>query len=63
MADHNVLGARGERIAKAYLEQLGYKIIALNLPQICKQYCGNFIDLALVVGFQTAMLSFERKEN
>lgn len=30
MADHNVLGARGERIAKAYLEQLGYKIIALN---------------------------------
>ena len=30
MADHNILGDRGEQIAKAYLEQLGYKIIALN---------------------------------
>lgn len=30
MADHNELGEEGERLAKAYLEKLGYKILAIN---------------------------------
>ena len=30
MADHNVLGERGEKLTKEYLEGLGYQIIASN---------------------------------
>lgn len=30
MAEHNLLGNRGEELAKAYLEKLGYQIIASN---------------------------------
>tara|TARA_B100000809_G_scaffold264452_1_gene320306 strand:+ start:6699 stop:7061 length:363 start_codon:yes stop_codon:yes gene_type:complete len=30
MAEHNLLGNRGEELAKAYLEKLGYQIVALN---------------------------------
>ncbi|MDG1476446.1 MAG: YraN family protein [Vicingaceae bacterium] len=30
MAEHNLLGEKGEKLAKEYLEGLGYKIIALN---------------------------------
>jgi putative endonuclease len=30
MAEHNILGERGEALAKVYLEKLGYQIVALN---------------------------------
>lgn len=30
MADHNLLGERGEQLAKNYLENLGYQIVATN---------------------------------
>ena len=30
MADHNILGERGEQLAKEYLEKLGCRIIASN---------------------------------
>jgi len=30
MAEHNLLGDRGEELAKSYLENLSYKIIATN---------------------------------
>lgn len=30
MAEHNILGERGEELAKSYLEKLGYKIIVAN---------------------------------
>lgn len=30
MAEHNLLGEKGEELAKQYLENLGYKVVALN---------------------------------
>ena len=30
MADHNILGKKGEELAAQFLEKLGYQIIALN---------------------------------
>ena len=30
MADHNLLGEKGEVVAREFLENLGYKIIAEN---------------------------------
>ncbi|MGB0882646.1 MAG: YraN family protein [Vicingaceae bacterium] len=30
MAEHNLLGEKGEELAKIYLENLGYEILALN---------------------------------
>ena len=30
MAEHNLLGERGEELAKSYLENLSYKILATN---------------------------------
>ncbi len=30
MAEHNLLGEKGEELAKQFLEKLGYEIIALN---------------------------------
>jgi putative endonuclease len=30
MADHNILGEKGESLAKEYLEKLGYQIITSN---------------------------------
>jgi putative endonuclease len=33
MAEHNVLGIKGEALAKEYLEELGYEIVATNWRQ------------------------------
>tara|TARA_B100000809_G_scaffold139329_2_gene136959 strand:+ start:3361 stop:3723 length:363 start_codon:yes stop_codon:yes gene_type:complete len=30
MADHNILGEKGEGLAKEYLEKLGYEVVASN---------------------------------
>ncbi|MBL4667872.1 MAG: YraN family protein [Flavobacteriales bacterium] len=30
MAEHNLLGERGEELVKSFLQKLGYKIIAIN---------------------------------